>query len=110
VNNRQPNGVSFNTSVFNTVAADAFNYHLRTFDTTFMNARTDGINQLDTSILKRFAIGERRRFELRGEFYNTGNHVIFGPANTTASSSAFGTITTQANTPRSIQLVARLYW
>ncbi len=110
VNDRQPNGTAFNTAVFDTKAADAFNYHLRTFPTTFINARTDGINQLDTSILKRFAIGERRSFELRGEFYNTTNHTIFGPANTTANSSAFGTITTQANTPRSVQLVARLYW
>jgi hypothetical protein len=110
VNNRQPNGTAFNTAVFNTNSADAFNYHLRTFPTTFMNARTDGINQLDTSILKRFAIGERRSFELRGEFYNTGNHTIFGPPSTTASSSGFGAITTQANTPRSVQLVARIYW
>jgi hypothetical protein len=110
VNDRQPNGTAFNTAVFDTKSADAFNYHLRTFPTTFMNARTDGINQLDTSVLKRFAIGERRSFELRGEFYNTMNHAIFGPPSTTASSSGFGTITTQANTPRSVQLVARLYW
>jgi hypothetical protein len=110
VNDRQPNGTAFNTAVFDVKSADAFNYHLRTFPTTFINARADGINQLDTSILKRFAIGERRSFELRGEFYNTGNHTIFGPPSTTASSSGFGTITTQANTPRSVQLVARLYW
>jgi hypothetical protein len=110
LNNRQPNGTAFNTTLFDTKSADALNYQIRTFPTAFMNARTDGINQLDASILKSFAIGEHRSFELRGEFYNASNHTIFGPPSTTGSSSGFGAITTQANTPRAVQLVARLYW
>ena len=110
VNNRQVNGVAFNTKAFDVNSADAFNYHLRTFPTTFMNARTDGINQLDVSALKRFDIGEHRRFELRGEVYNVLNHAIFAPPSTTASSSGFGTITATANLARTVQLVGRLYW
>jgi hypothetical protein len=110
LNNRQVNGTAFDTTVFDVKSADAFNYHLRTFSTTFDNLRADGINQLDASILKRFAIGESRRFELRGEFYNLPNHPVFAAPSTTASSSGFGTITATANRFRTIQLVARLYW
>jgi hypothetical protein len=45
VNPRQVNGVAFNTAAFDTKTADAFNYHIRTFSTTFPNVRADGINQ-----------------------------------------------------------------
>jgi hypothetical protein len=110
LNNRQVIGSAFNTTAFDTKSADAFNYHLRTFDTTFGNLRQDGINQLDASILKRFQFGEKRSFELRGEFYNLPNHAVFAAPSTTASSSAFGTITSTSNVARSVELVARLYW
>jgi hypothetical protein len=36
------------------------------------------------------------------------NHPVFGAPNTTATNSAFGTITTQANRPRMMQFVARV--
>ena len=110
LNNRQVNGTAFNIGAFDTKSADAFNYHLRTFSTTFDNLRADGINQWDASLLKRFRIGENRRFELRGEFYNLPNHPVFAAPSTQASSSGFGTITATANRFRSIQIVARLYW
>jgi hypothetical protein len=121
LNNRQINGNAFDATAFVTNPANAsgvptytstlaFNYHLRTFPTTFNNLRQDGINQLDMSILKRFMIGESRRFELRGEFYNLPNHAVFAAPSETASSSGFGAITATSNLARSVQLVARLYW
>jgi hypothetical protein len=110
LSNRQINGFAFDPTAFDTKSADAFNYHLRTFPTTFNNLRQDGINQLDASILKRFQLGETRRFELRGEFYNLPNHAKFAAPSTTASSSGFGTITATSNLARTVQLVARLYW
>jgi hypothetical protein len=107
---RGVNGTAFNTKLFDTAAADAFNYHLRNFPTTFNNLRADGINQLDASVLKRFNLGEKRRFELRGEAYNLPNHPVFAAPSTTASSSGFGTITATANRFRTFQLVARFYF
>ena len=110
MSSRQVNGTAFNTKLFDVNSADAFNYHLRQFPTTFNNLRADGINQLDVSVLKRFSLGEKRRFELRGEAYNMPNHPVFAAPSTTASSSGFGTITATANRFRTFQLVARFYF
>ncbi len=110
LDNRQVNGNAFDPAAFDVKSADAFNYHIRTFPTTFNNLRQDGINELDASILKDFRIGEKRKFELRGEFYNIPNHPVFAAPGTTASATAFGTITATSNLARTVQLVARLYW
>ena len=110
LNNRMadPGSTAFNTTAFDTNTADAFNYHIRTFPTMISNLRMDGINQLDASMLKRFAVTEKAYFQLRFEFFNALNHPVFPAPNTTASSSLFGTISgAQANRPRSIQLGAR---
>ena len=110
LNNRQVNGTAFDTTAFDTKAADAFNYHLRTFPTTFNNLRADGINQLDANIVKRFSLGEHRRFELRFEAYNLPNHPVFAAPNTQANASGFGTITATANRFRTMQAIARIYF
>jgi hypothetical protein len=110
LNNRQVNGAAFDTTAFDVKAADAFNYHLRTFPTTFNNLRADGINQLDANIVKRFSLGEHRRFELRFEAYNLPNHPVFAAPNTQASASGFGLITATANRFRTMQVIARIYF
>jgi len=99
---------SFDTTRFDTKAADQYQYHIRTFSTTFPNVRTDGINNMDVSMQKKFALGERRSFQIRAEAFNFLNHPTFAAANTTATNSAFGTITAMANRSRMIQFVARL--
>jgi hypothetical protein len=53
-------------------------------------------------------MGERVSLQIRAEAYNVLNHPAFGPPNTTATNSGFGTITTQANKPRIMQFGARL--
>jgi hypothetical protein len=114
-NNRQVNGTAFNTAAFDTASADQYQYHVRTFSTTFPNLRQDAINEWDVSILKRFFVGEKRFFELRGEAYNVVNHPVFGAPGQTSSAgpvvaetnSSFGLITFQDNRPRSLQLGAR---
>lgn len=105
--NRQTNTAAFNTSLFDTRAADQFQYHIRTFSTTFGNLRQDGINNLDVSLLKRFDITEKTYFQLRFEAFNVVNHPTFAAPNTTATNASFGLITAQANLPRQIQLGAR---
>ncbi len=98
---------AFDTTRFNTKSADQFQYHIRTFSTTFPNVRTDGINNMDASLLKRINFGERRFFQLRVEAFNVVNRAAFAAANTTATNSAFGTVTAMANRSRMVQLVGR---
>jgi hypothetical protein len=108
VDPRQVNGPAFNTAAFDTKSTEAFNYHLRTFPTTFGNVRADGINQIDASVMKRVEFAERKSVEVRVEAFNLPNHAIFAAPNTTASSSGFGLITATANRFRTIQLGARI--
>ena len=110
LNNRQVNGPAFNTSNFVTASTNTFQYHIRTFPTMFSNLRADGINQWDPSVSKSFAFSESRaRFlQIRLEAYNVLNHPVFAVPSTTATNSAFGTITATANRFRTLQLGARL--
>jgi hypothetical protein len=105
---RNVDGYAFDVTRFNNKTADQFQYHVRTFATTFANVRVDGINNFDGSMLKKFQIREKSYFQIRGEIFNLMNHPVFGAPNNTASNSAFGTITTQANRSRMVQFVARL--
>jgi hypothetical protein len=118
LNNRQVNGPAFNVADFidanpsapnaSTSSSNTFSYHIRTFPTMFSNLRADGINQYDPSLSKRFMFAERSFLQIRLEAFNALNHPVFSPPSTTASSSAFGTITSSANRFRTLQLGARL--
>jgi hypothetical protein len=105
---RNVDGNAFNVGAFDNKTADQYQFHLRTFATTFSNVRTDGINDFSASLQKRFPIGEKRNFQIKFEAFNLMNHPVFAAANSTASSSAFGTISSQLNRPRLVQVVARL--
>lgn len=67
----------------------------------------DGIFTVDTSLGKNFAITERHKVELRGEFFNMFNTVRLGGPNTNFSSSAFGQITGANQAARQVQLALR---
>ncbi len=61
------------------------------------------------SLSKTTVIKERFVFELRLETFNAFNRVVFGaPYSNISNPSAFGMITTQANSPRNAQLVGKL--
>jgi hypothetical protein len=105
---RNVNGYAFDTTPFDVKSADQYQFHVRTFASTFGNIRADGINEIAASAQKRFRFGERVLFQLRFEAFNALNHPTFSAPNTTANNSAFGTINAQANRPRLIQLVGRL--
>ena len=104
LNNRGVDGKAFDTTHFVTASSGQYQFHLRTMQTTFGDLRADGQNNLDMSILKRVQITEGSYFQFRFEAFNILNHVSFGVPNAQVTSSAFGTITTQANRPRQIQL------
>ena len=67
----------------------------------------DGINEWSPAVTKLIRFTEKASLQLRCEAYNVLNHPVFSPPNTTATNSGFGTITTQANRPRTLQLGAR---
>ena len=109
-NAHQPNGSTFDASQFVTASASQLADNIRTFDNQFNNLRRDPTKQLDVNMTKRFNYKERVRLEIRVEAYNITNHVTFGAANTTPTAAAFGTIGSQANTPRRLQSALRLIW
>ena len=98
----------FDTSAF--AQPDAF---------TFGNAgrfipylRGDGTRNVDFSLLKTTQLTERSKLEFRGEFFNLFNRPQFGPPNTSfaPTNTKFGTVSSQANLPRDIQLAMKLYF
>jgi hypothetical protein len=62
----------------------------------------------DLAILKNFVIREKGTLEIRASASNAPNRVVFGAPVTTQSSPDFGRITGQGNSPRTVQLGARL--
>jgi hypothetical protein len=69
--------------------------NVRTFPLRFSGVRSDGINNMDASLMKHFRISERVDSQFRFEGINALNHVQFAAPNTTVTSSAFGTITSE---------------
>ncbi len=104
---RNVDGPAFNTSAFDTNSKDQFQYHIRTFPTTFDSLRQDAINNWDASILKSFSTGGSSYLQFRIEIFNLFNHTTFGAPNVTPTSASFGLITSQANLPRQAQIGAR---
>ena len=110
-NAHQPNGTAFNTSQFITASSAQLADNIRTFDNQFNNLRRDPTKQLDVSMTKNFYIKEGGPyFQVRLEAFNVTNRVTFGAPNTTPTAVAFGTISTQANTPRRLESALKLVW
>ena len=94
----------FNTADFSQPAAftlgvgPAYNNHLR----------SPGLDSTDFSLFKEFHIVERLQAQFRAEAFNVFNHPQFSSPNTTVTSSSFGQITGQANSPRQVQFGLKL--
>lgn len=72
--------------------------------------RNDGVRNFDISLFKEFLSRERTRIQFRAEFLNAFNTPRFGTPNTSVTSTSFGAITSQANTPRQIQFALKALW
>jgi hypothetical protein len=72
------------------------------------DVRNDGVRNFDLSLFKDFVLTERFRFQLRGEALNAFNTPRFGSPTNSVTSATFGVITSQANSPRQIQLGLKL--
>ena len=62
----------------------------------------------DLSLKRNFKIKERVNFLLQWDAFNAFNNVRFAGPNINTTSSAFGKITSQANTPRLMQISTRV--
>jgi hypothetical protein len=70
--------------------------------------RSPGVNNINLTMNKDFAVTERVRAQFRASAYNALNHTVFGGPNTTVGNATFGRITSQANINRQIELGLRL--
>jgi hypothetical protein len=84
--------------------------NIRTLGSRFSGIRGDGMNHWDISIIKNTNITEKVKLQFRAEFINTFNHTQFAAPNTSPSSSAFGTVTSDTQWPRAIQLGLKLLY
>ncbi len=83
------------------------------------SVRAPGQKNADLSLLKEFSLGKIRegmRIEVRAEFFNAFNHPIFGGPDTTLNldlapeERTLGRVTSQANSPREVQMALKIYW
>jgi Carboxypeptidase regulatory-like domain/TonB dependent receptor len=75
---------------------------------TLPDVRAPGLENIDFSLFKNFQIKERLSAQLRAEAFNLLNQVVFGSPNTVLSSGQFGVISSQSNSPRTIQFGLKL--
>jgi hypothetical protein len=75
---------------------------------TLPNVREPGTTNFDFSAQKNFTITERLKTQFRGEFFNVFNTPQFGRPGTVFGNPQFGVISSQANSPRQIQLGLKL--
>jgi hypothetical protein len=109
LNARGVNG-AFDTTRFDTNSKDQLQLNVRQLPLRFGNLRADGLNNVDFSAIKNTPIIEKLNLQFRCEFFNGLNHSAFNPPNLTPTSSSFGLITGQLNSPRAIQMALRLIW
>jgi hypothetical protein len=94
----------FDTSVFSQPAAYTFGNTGRTLP----DVRGPGVRNVDVALFKSFKYRERLTAQFRGEAFNGTNTVQFGHPNVTRNSNQFGIISTQANSPRQMQVGLKL--
>jgi hypothetical protein len=72
------------------------------------NLHTPFLLDEDFSLTRDFKVWERTTLQLRAEAFNTFNRVQFGGIGTNISSSNFGTVGGQGNSPRKLQFEAKV--
>jgi hypothetical protein len=93
---------------FNRVSAQQLASNLRTFSTRFNGIRQDGQNNLDAVLVKNFTIKEGLQAQLRTDWFNAVNHPQFLAPNASPTSSAFGVVTGEWSSPRTIQFAMKI--
>lgn len=95
----------FDTSQFTLVSTP---YTYGNLARTLGGLRSNGVRQLDFTMVKNTVIRERLKLQFRGEFFNLTNTPQFAPPGTALGTSTFGVVTAQNNQPRVIQFAMKL--
>jgi len=95
----------FDTSVFSQPAAFTFGNV-----STLSDVRSHATQNFDLSLFKEFRMVERVTAQFRGELLNAFNTPRFGSPATGVTSTTFGRITSQSNSPRQIQFGLKFLW
>ena len=64
----------------------------------------------NVSLGKSFFFTERLHLDFRAEAFNLLNRVVFGGPGNNINSTTFGVVSSQANSPRQMQMALKLYW
>jgi len=94
----------FNTAAF----AQPANFTSGNLGRTYTGVRADWTKNLDLSLFKNFVIREKFQVQFRAESFNFTNTPTFAAPGTTLGSSNFGLISSQANSPRNVQLAMKI--
>ena len=105
---RSVNGGSTPRAGFVTASAQQLASNIRTFPKCLAGVRGDGQTDWNAVADQAFPIKERVNLEFRFEGYDIMNHPNFSDPNTTVTSCAFGTMTSQAGLSREFQGAMRL--
>jgi len=77
---------------------------------TLPDVREDGVTNFDVSVHKNFRLNERFTLQFRGEFFNLMNSPQFARPGQVFGNPQFAVVSAQANSPRQIQLGAKLLY
>jgi hypothetical protein len=94
----------FDTSVFSQPPQFTFG----TAPRTISGLHSDGVRNLDFSVIKNTKIGERINTQFRTEFFNAFNTPRFGVPNTTFGNNNFGVVNNTINSSRVIQVALKV--
>jgi hypothetical protein len=94
----------FNTAAFVQAANSTFGNLSRTFTAV----RQDWTRYIDLSFFKNFKIKEKVQLQFRAGAFNFTNTPIMSAPNTTVGSTAFGIVSGQSNSPRTVQLALKV--
>ena len=70
--------------------------------------RSPGMNNVNLTLSKTFAIVEKLKLEFRASWFNALNHPVFSGPNTTVGNANFGRISSQANISRQTEFAMRV--
>jgi hypothetical protein len=83
-------------------------YQARVFPQYIDSLRNDGIRNWDAKILRKFTVYERLALVVSADLLNVTNHTQFTGPNLSVTSSAFGSLSGQANSGRILQFNTRI--
>jgi len=96
----------FNTDAFAVIPPFTFGNAPRNLPRT----RTDGLFDIDLTVMRNIRIREQIRLQIRAEFFNFTNTPTFGTPGTSLTSAEFGIVSGTASGSREVQLGLKLYF